>query len=139
MPFAWGLAGAIVGGSIIVRKDGVDFNLLEPPLLAVAMFIAIPAIGAGLIAWLTELYPRFWWRRRWTTVVASAAAVPAIVFFPLGILAAIMGGAWAVAMLSPGARVLPGSKPVRMAAAVTFVLIPAPALVGLFNDVRAIL
>lgn len=45
MPLAWGLAGAITGGAILINKDGVDFTLLEPHLLAVSLFIAIPALA----------------------------------------------------------------------------------------------
>ena len=63
MPFAWAGAGAITGGAILINSDGVDFTLLEPHLLAIVFFVTIPAVGAGLIAWLTEVYPRFWrWR-----------------------------------------------------------------------------
>ena len=139
MPFAWGLAGALIGGSIIVRKDGVDFNVLEPALLAIIMFIAIPALGAALIAWLVELYPRFWVRRRWLTGLAAIAGLPVIVGFPIAIAAGVVGGIWSAAMLSPEIRTLPNRKPVRIAARVAFVLIVTPGFIGLVNDVRAIL
>ena len=139
MPFAWGLAGALIGGSIIVRKDGVDFNLLDPASLAIIMFIAIPALGAALIAWLVELYPRFWVRRRWCTGLAALAAIPIIVGFPIVIAAVVIGVIWSAAMLFPELRSLPDRKPVRIAAFVVFAVIVTPAFFGLVDDVRAIL
>lgn len=47
-PWVAGLLGATVGGAGILRPGGVDFTLLEPLPLAVAMFIAIPA-GVGVV------------------------------------------------------------------------------------------
>jgi hypothetical protein len=44
---------AVVVGSQIVHTDGVDFTL-DPPLLAVAMFVLIPGIYAALLTTLAE-------------------------------------------------------------------------------------
>jgi hypothetical protein len=45
---------AVVVGSSLVHTDGVDFTLLDPPLLAVAMFVLIPGIYAALLTVLAE-------------------------------------------------------------------------------------
>lgn len=135
MPFAWAFAGAITGGAILVNKDGVDFTLLEPHLLAVALFVAIPCVGAGLIAWLTELYPRFWWRNWWLTGVGAAAGLPAVVLFPL--LVPIV--TWWLAMSAAPLRALPGWKPARIAAIAVFGVIVVLGLLDLTSDARAIL
>lgn len=139
MPLAWGLAGAIAGGAILVHGDGIDFTLLEPRALAVALFIAIPALGAAFIAWLTEIYPRFWWRRRRLTFVTGIALVPGIVFFPVAVAATLVAGAWWLTMRVPRFRTVPSWKPARLMAAAVFVLVVALGLVDLTKDVQAIL
>ena len=138
MPFAWALAGAITGGAILISPDGVDFTLLEPHWLAVALFIAIPAIGAGLIAWLTELYPRFWWRKRKLTVLAGLAAVPVLIAFPLPLFALFVGAIWFLAMQWPAARSMPAWQPARIAAIAVFGIIVLLGLLNLTSDVREI-
>lgn len=139
MPFAWALAGGFAGGGILVQQDGVDFTLLEPHWLAVAMFVAIPAVGAGLIAWLTEIYPRFWWRRRKLTALAALAAIPMFIFFPMAIIAAFAGGIWFLAMQWPRARCVPGWLPARIAAIAVFGLVVTLGLLDLVRDARAII
>ena len=47
---AFGLLGATVGGAIIIEPDGLDFTLIEPRLLAVRLFIALPASCGVLIS-----------------------------------------------------------------------------------------
>ena len=78
----WTALGALVGGGAIVHADGVDFNLLEPAALAVALFVAIPAAGAAAIVLLAERWSRTtpWQSRRLTVglLVAVAAAPFAI-------------------------------------------------------------
>ncbi|MFN0147845.1 MAG: hypothetical protein ACKVT1_15180, partial [Dehalococcoidia bacterium] len=104
------------------------------------LFIAIPAAGAGLIAWLTELFPRFWWRQRWPTAAAALPAVPSmIIFFPLTVVAIVVGGLWAFAMRWPVLRRFPAWKPARVAAMVVFVLITGLGLADLIGDMEDIL
>ena len=66
-----------LGGSAILHADGIDFRVLEPRLLSVAMFIAIPAAGAALMAVLVERRRAWWWIDRRRTIVACVAADPA--------------------------------------------------------------
>ncbi len=138
MPIAWALAGAVTGGAILIHQDGVDFNALEPPELAVALFIAIPAAGAGLIAWLTEVYPRFWWKRRKLTAFAGLPLLALVVAFPVAIAAVLVGALWWLAMQIPLARRMPAWKPARGAAIVVFTLVVALGLNDLARDVNAL-
>jgi hypothetical protein len=46
---AWATFTGVAGGASIVHREGVDFTLLEPAALAVALFVALPAV-AGLVA-----------------------------------------------------------------------------------------
>ena len=78
--WGWIFVGATVGGSLLLHADGVDFNLLEPTWLAVALFILIPAGGAALMAFWVERWDRWWLTDRRRTIIA---ALPTVVLIPL--------------------------------------------------------
>jgi hypothetical protein len=44
----------LVGGGGIIGTDGIDFTLLSPLPLAIALFVAIPAAYGAAMPWLTE-------------------------------------------------------------------------------------
>jgi hypothetical protein len=58
----------VVGGALMVHTDGVDFTVLEPPALAIALFVAICAAFGAIIAHVIgaaasdQAWPQ---RRRW--------------------------------------------------------------------------
>lgn len=138
MPIAWALAGATAGSAIIIQQDGIDFTALGPHWFAVALFVLIPGLGAGVIAWLTEFYTRFWSRRRWLSAFAAIAALPSVVF-PVGVAASlIVGVPWAVAMRSRRLRSLPDWRPARLAAVIVFAIVVAIGLVDVVRDANAI-
>lgn len=139
MPLAWAGAGALTGGALFINKDGVDFTALEPHWLAILLFVALPAAGAFLIAWLIANYPRFWWRRPLPTALASVAAVPIIVVFPVGIATLVVAGLWLLVLRIEGARSFASWRPARVAAAVVFGLIVALGAADLTKDAQAIL
>jgi hypothetical protein len=41
----------VVGGALIVKPEGVDFVLLEPAALAIALFVIIPAAFGAVVSW----------------------------------------------------------------------------------------
>jgi hypothetical protein len=55
---AWTLFTGVAGGASIVHREGVDFTLLEPAVLAVALFVALPALGGLVAALLVERWAR---------------------------------------------------------------------------------
>lgn len=78
------LGAALPVGGMLVHTDGVDFTLLEPAGLAVALFVAIPALYGLVIAlaaerWLPapgswrRLEPLRWVLRAGVTVVLVVA------------------------------------------------------------------
>jgi hypothetical protein len=75
-------AGAVVG-SALIHADGIDFTLLKPTWLAIALFIAIPACFGALIgpvlAWCDR--PTAWVNtgryRPWIVLVLALAVSPA--------------------------------------------------------------
>lgn len=50
----WTLFAAAAGGATFVHEEGIDFQLLEPAALAVALFIALPGLAAALVVVLVE-------------------------------------------------------------------------------------
>ena len=131
----WTAFAALVGGANFVHEDGVDFALLEPALLAIALFIALPGIAAAVVVVLVERWTASrepWGDRRLTAlvVVASLAAGHLLAVAALVALAAVVGRR--VARRSP-----------RRAAAlrrVSRVLVPAGlAAVGVWNGIDLVL
>jgi hypothetical protein len=55
-PLAYGLLGAAVGGSLVVHPDGIDFVVLEPLWLAIAMFVALPGVYGATTSLLAERF-----------------------------------------------------------------------------------
>jgi hypothetical protein len=136
--WSWTLVGATVGGSLILHADGVDFNLLEPSWLAVAMFVAIPAGGAALMAIWVERWDRWWFTSRRRTI---ATALPTVVLVPLILPLLIAAAAVvAVSVASQSARVRAAVRlvgpPVGQAA---LAIVAALSSWALFNDITAIL
>jgi hypothetical protein len=140
MPLAWGVAGGAVGGALFIHTDGIDFNLLEPAWLAVALFVVIPASGGLLIALLVELYHRgFWWRRWGVTALALIPALPAVLFFPVALTAATIGLVWLSAMQRERTRRLHQWLPSRVAAWTVFAVVVAISLTKVTSDTRELL
>ena len=87
-------AGAVVG-SLLVHADGIDFRALQPTWLAVALFVALPALFAAVLGDVLAA-ARGWatWvasgpRKRWLVPVLAVAAVPGTLL-PLGITAVVL-------------------------------------------------
>ena len=73
----WAGFAATVGGATFVSEDGVDFTLLEPAALAIALFVALPGIAAAVIVVLVERWvvAEPWANRRTAVLYAGAAVV----------------------------------------------------------------
>jgi len=72
---------AVVVGSQLVHTDGVDFTLLDPPLLAIALFVLIPGIYAALLTVLAER-----WLREdgfFATAPTRVAVLPLLLWAPI--------------------------------------------------------
>jgi hypothetical protein len=125
---------AVVVGSQIVHTDGVDFTL-DPPLLAIAMFVLIPGIYAALLTLLAERWLRD--DSLFATAPTRAAALPLLLWTPIApLLLALVAGlaAYEAIRRSPrGSAVM--ARPVwpRLARAGLTVIF-AVALVDLIQD-----
>jgi len=130
---------AVVVGSMLVHADGVDFTVLGPAPLAIALFVAIPFGYVALLMWLGErlLAPGSWFTRAPTVL----ALLPLLAWIPLLPLVPVLVGGWlvreGVRQTGPGAAML--RHPVtswtwRLLLAALF----AAALVDLIRDVATL-
>ena len=134
----WAGTGAVVGGAMLVHPDGVDFTLLEPTWLACLLFVVVPALGAGLIAWFVERWSTWWCVDRRRTRAVGAIGVIALVS-PLTLalapaFAAILA-AGRLGVVRSGARALWG----RALCWIGMVSVLAIGARDLLDDLRALL
>jgi hypothetical protein len=129
------VAGAFVG-SMIIHADGIDFTVLEPLWLAVALFVGLPALFGWVIGPVVDAVDSAdsWTRRgrlRWSLPLLVLA-------FPLGAMAGVVVLLGVAALLPVRRRYLPaltspvGGTVVRAA----FLIIAILAFVALGSDLR---
>lgn len=133
------LGPAVVVGSMLVHVEGVDFTLLEPAWLGIAMFVAIPAVYAALLTLLAERWlapgSRFRSAPLWVALVPILLWGPAVPVLAILVLVLVAGEV--ARRTTPGRTLL--THPawpwlVRGALGALFVV----ALVDLVRDVTAL-
>ena len=141
-PWLFGTLTGLVGGAAILRPGGIDFTLLDPLALAVAMFIAIPALGGAVTSVLAERFLRDGsaFRRSRIAFAPLVFLVPiALIGGPIGLLA-IGAVVLLVLMLAATDLARPlSSTPVTWLGRAGLVAVGTLAFVGLAKDVSAIL
>lgn len=133
-------SGAVVG-SMLVHTDGIDFRALEPAWLAIASFVAIPALFGGLVGPALQRFgrPGAWsgtgWRRR-TLPVLAVACFP-VAAFPVGVVAAVLL-AWSPLRAWGAAARVHASVPARAVVRAAWLLIAVVGLASLVGDVQVL-
>jgi hypothetical protein len=135
-PVAAVLAG-LVGGAVVLDAEGIDFRLLDPLLLAVVAFVAMPAAWGALTSALVE-------RRLATDRRATVLSLLPLVIF---LLTGIVGVAVVVLLAAsgPATRSWPWfaaawrSPAAMWVGRAALVAVGSLALVELVDDVGAIL
>jgi hypothetical protein len=82
----------VLGGAIMVHRDGIDFKVLEPAGLAIALFVAICAGFGAVVAWLVDAAAR---EGSWTGRLSWWLLAPPfllILFPPFAVLALAAAG-----------------------------------------------
>ncbi|MEQ1874424.1 MAG: hypothetical protein ABL953_11905 [Ilumatobacteraceae bacterium] len=136
-----GVAAGVVGGSMLVHADGIDFTVLKPKWLAIGLFVALPALFAVTMGAMVDSVerPDSWTARghwRWLLPVVVLAIVPFTIVFlafalvPIGIWA--LGGQADLPAEIRKVRWLPN---VVRAAWLSIALL---GLAALINDVNAL-
>lgn len=108
----WVAVSAAVVGAAVVHEDGVDFTLLEPVALAIALFVAVPGAAAALVVVLVERWAdREPFADRRLRVVAVVAAVAGTFALALG------AAVWIVALAGRRTGVGRSLRPVALVTA----------------------
>jgi hypothetical protein len=124
----------VVAGAVIVEPEGVDFTLLHPEWLAIALFVALPAAyGAAMAAVVEDLvhHPGRWRQARVAAIVVFVAVgffgVVPVVLAVAGVLLVLIGRRWPVL-----AAAVTGPVPTGIVRVVLIgvTLVSAAALVG---------
>jgi hypothetical protein len=134
-----GLGSGAVGGSFLLHSDGVDFRVLEPRWLAMALFVAVPALFGAAIGPAVERIARRPMPDGWRQFAAPAAI---LAIGPGGIIPALFvapGLFVYVAAQSPSneaSQPLPAVIGVIVRA--VWLAIAVAGLLALIGDIRAI-
>lgn len=92
------LGPGVVVGAMLVHTDGVDFTFLRPTWLAVALFVAIPALYAALLTLLCER-----WLNPDSRLLRARGRVlfpPLILWLPLAPVPVALALAWSLVVLA---------------------------------------
>jgi hypothetical protein len=76
------LGATAVIGAMLVHSDGVDFTLLEPPLLGVVLALSVPLLATILVTVLGDRWignDQTTWQRMPAAIVWAARAVLTLV------------------------------------------------------------
>ena len=135
-------AGVVVG-ALLVNPDGVDFTLLDPPLLPIALFVAIPILCVATLALLAHgfLRPDSWFATGDLRLIVVLTAVLWIVALPLLPAVVVLAVAWGVWMRFRATRAaaVVRSSTTKWAARTLLAAVFGLALVNLGNDVQTLL
>ena len=137
-----GVFGGIVGGALVISPDGLDFTRLDPLPLAVAMFVALPALyGVTMSLFVERLLredSRFNRSKGWFLGLIPLLAVAAS--GPLGIgLLVLLFGVWAFHRWPPEAGSLVRSSAVVWTGRAILLAVTGLGLVGLVGDIDQVL
>jgi uncharacterized membrane protein YhaH (DUF805 family) len=135
-----GVFGGIVGGALFIKTDGIDFRLLEPLPLAIALFVALPAAYGVAMSVLVERRLRDatgrsrWWALGLIPLIALAIIGPT----GLGVLV-LVAAVWVVHRAAPGLASLWRSATVVWIGRAALLVATAIAFVALVRDIARIL
>lgn len=136
-----GLAAAVVVGSMLVHDDGIDFTVLKPTWLAIAVFVLLPGLFGGLVGVVVDSVrrPDSWTaqgRRRWLLPLVLAACFP-ISLVIIGVTAAIFG-IWVLVSDLPVVRRARSSAPYALVLRAGWLVVAIIGLVAIVNDTQAV-
>jgi hypothetical protein len=137
------IGGGAVVGAMVVHTEGVDFTVLSPRGLAIALFVAIPAVFAALCVPLAEgaLREDSWFQR----APAPLALLPLAVFaFPpllvmIGVPVALVLSVGALLQRSPRAVAMAAQPAAIWTVRAVLVSVAAGGVIALVRDAVALL
>jgi hypothetical protein len=132
----WVVFWTLLGGAAVVHDDGVDFTVLEPTVLAIALFVALPAIAAATVVLLVERWAGTepWADRRFSAGIVGAALLGT---FALVLAFIVMVAALALEQLGPVRTFVRTAA--RVAVPAAMVVFGVMAGLDLASDTRSLL
>lgn len=134
-----GLGSGSVGGSFLLHSDGVDFRVLEPGWLAMALFVAVPALFGVAIGPVVEMIERRTMPAGWQQFAAPAVI---LAIGPAGIIPALFVAPGLFVYVAAQAPSHESSKPMPVVIGaivrVVWLAIAVAGLLALIGDIRAI-
>jgi hypothetical protein len=136
-----GLAAAVVGGSMLIHADGIDFNVLKPKWLAIALFVALPgAFGTFVGSFVDAIRrPDSWTRRgkqRWLRPIISVLCFP--LSLPIAGFSFIVLLFWLVVTEVGVVRLMRRIPAYALVVRALWLLIAVAGLLALINDITAL-
>jgi hypothetical protein len=126
---------ALVGGAGLIGPSAVDFTLLSPLPLAVALFVVIPAVYGATMPWIAERLLRedsFLRTGRWAWIVGLVPLLFANIVGALVVLVAL--GAWAIGRSAPSLVEAWRSQVVTWLGRAALVAVAVTSGVGIVRD-----
>lgn len=128
------------GGATIIKPDGIDFTLVEPHVLSVVLFIALPALYGYVVSLLTETFLARKEAHEKSWSARAVAPLLGLAFLgPIGVIVAVLAFAgWMLNLRFPVTR-LWRSRWVTMAGRFVLVGITCMTVATLIADVGVII
>jgi len=137
-----GVFGGVVGGALFIRPGGLDFTLLDPLPLAIAMFIALPAMyGVGMSLLVERLLrPGSSWSRSRAWIIGLIPLLAIAAFGALGIgVLLVMATLWSIHRWSPETASLMHSGTVLWIGRAVLLAVTGLGLVATIKDIDQVL
>jgi hypothetical protein len=136
--------GGIAGGAILINPGGIDFTRLEPLNLAIALFVALPALyGVAMSRLVERLLGNDSVLNRagvWCWAVVVLALVPIALAGPFGMIAVLIAVVtWLVGRAFPNLTHVWSFVPAVWIGRVMLTGLTGAALVELIGDIETIL
>jgi hypothetical protein len=143
-PGLTGLFGGIVGGAIVINPGGIDFTRLEPLSLAIALFVALPALyGVAMSLLVERLLGKDSVLNRagtWSWAAVVLAFVPIALTGPFGVIVVLVVAiVWLLGRAFPNLASIWSFVPAMWTGRVMLAGLTGVALVDLIGDINSIL
>lgn len=143
-PGLTGVFGGIAGGAIVISPGGVDFTRLEPLSLAIALFVALPALfGVAMSLLVERLLGEDSVLNRagvWSWAVVALAFVPIALAGPFGLIVIlIVGVLWLLSRAFPKLASIWSFIPAMWVGRVMLAGLTGAALLDLIGDINTII
>jgi hypothetical protein len=138
----FGALSGVAGGALVIRPHGVDFTLLEPRVLAIVLFVGLPAAyGAAVSSAIDRVLARSSPDASRVWFAGLVLVLPPLTLIGMrgGLLFLAVPIAVAVALFAPAAGRLATARPVVLVGRAGLAVLGVGYAVALADDIAAVL